>query len=201
MQKIQLTEDQIRKALKEHRQRKEAAEALGVSTDTLRRRCQTLGIPHAKTGPKLGQNKGKNNPMWKGGQPIVKGYRWIRMPEHPNATTAGYIAEHRLVMSKLLGRPLDEGEVVHHKNRNKLDNRPENLELIGSNAEHLQAELGGCPIHALCCKLHLKRTDILQALEGGDWSQLRESDRWTNKCEALAHLAYGSILLQDPEQP
>ena len=32
-------------------------------------------------------------------------------------------------MSELLGRPLCEGESVHHRNLLKDDNRPENLEL------------------------------------------------------------------------
>lgn len=38
--------------------------------------------------------------------------------------------EHRLVMERLLRRPLVRTEVVHHKNYNPLDNRPENLELM-----------------------------------------------------------------------
>jgi hypothetical protein len=57
------------------------------------------------------------------------GYRIVRRPGHPNARASGAILEHRLVMSEVLGRPLRRDENVHHINGNRLDNRPENLEL------------------------------------------------------------------------
>ncbi len=57
------------------------------------------------------------------------GYRYFYKPSHPNAGRNGQIAEHTIIMSKILGRPLEKKESVHHKNGIKLDNSPENLEL------------------------------------------------------------------------
>jgi hypothetical protein len=76
------------------------------------------------------KRKGKESPVWKGGIMRSGGYRYIYKPEHPNVSHSGvYVAEHVLVMSESLGRALYKGEVVHHINGVKNDNRIENLEL------------------------------------------------------------------------
>ena len=44
--------------------------------------------------------------------------------------------EHTVVAEQLLGRPLRPGEVVHHIDGDKRNNRLENLRVFSSQAEH-----------------------------------------------------------------
>ena len=84
--------------------------------------------------------KGKDNPRWKGGKRIARGYVSILSKDHPSANKEGYVMEHRLVMEKSLNRFLTKEEVVHHKDGDKRNNSIENLELFSSNADHRKSE-------------------------------------------------------------
>jgi hypothetical protein len=46
----------------------------------------------------------------------------------------------RVVMERLIGRQLTSAEVVHHINGDSTDDRPENLRLFASHAEHMRHE-------------------------------------------------------------
>lgn len=77
----------------------------------------------------------ENHPSWKGGRRINhNGYVQVRVKGH-HRTVNGYVFEHILVIEEKLERKLKPNEQVHHINKIKTDNRPENLEVIDI-AEH-----------------------------------------------------------------
>jgi hypothetical protein len=88
--------------------------------------------------PNYGKRKAETS-RWKGGRIKRLGYVYVYAPNHPNVNSIGYVAEHRLVMEKKLGRFLSKGEVVHHINGKRDDNRIKNLFLTiiaDHNREH-----------------------------------------------------------------
>ncbi len=74
---------------------------------------------------------GEKGPNWKGGEYTNdQGYIMIRKPNHPKATSNGYIRKHRMIMENFLGRILASDEIVHHINGDLKDNSIKNLQVI-----------------------------------------------------------------------
>lgn len=119
--------ERLRGLVAEGLSQNEIADLLGISQGGLNARFRQIGIPPLP--PRSGENHGG----WKGGRVINAGYVFVRPTAEdlqfalPNCS--GYVAEHRLIMARSLGRMLLPSETVHHKNGVRDDNRLENLQL------------------------------------------------------------------------
>jgi len=134
------------------------ADMLGVHRNTVRNRLIHFGIErHPKWrssySPKTPEHRGKlaaaRRAYWRANPATaefkmkisrtrattrnVGGYRTAYDPEYPDERR-----EHRLVIEQALGRRLQSGEVVHHMNSVRTDNRTENLMVFSSHAEHMR---------------------------------------------------------------
>ncbi len=78
-----------------------------------------------------------------------EGYKQIYKPNHPNARKNGYVPEHTYVATKGGKKGLKKGQVVHHKDGNKLNNDPKNL-VIMTRSEHAK-------LHNRKCKTSRKK--------------------------------------------
>jgi hypothetical protein len=101
---------------------KEAAEFLGTTEIMLRLLMRRYCIP---VKPR------EKSEVWYSGD----GYKYLLRPGHSDANLNGYVKEHRLVVEASLGRHLTDSEVVHHKDRDRLNNSLNNLEVM-TQSEH-----------------------------------------------------------------
>lgn len=76
------------------------------------------------------------------------GYMYCRTePKHPKANSKGLYPLHRVVAENKIGRLLNDNEDVHHVDENKMNNHPDNLEVL-TKAEHT--------------RLHMKKNGVVE---------------------------------------
>lgn len=73
----------------------------------------------------------------------LNGYIAIYMPEHKRSFDNGCVYEHILVAEKILGRELNDGECVHHIDKNRTNNEDSNLMVFKTNEDHICYHAGG----------------------------------------------------------
>ncbi len=158
------------------------------------RNCLACGAPFR---PRGGHNRycsrecgiparsGKNAPTYKGGSVNHNGYKLI-------CISGKRMLEHRHVMEVHLKRKLEPGEVVHHKDHNRLNNSLDNLELIPTHSIHLkqhlctgyrsetQKECSRCHVIKLRTEFNLSTGRLLGRL----------NDRNTSECKACRAIWY-----------
>ena len=104
-------------------------------------RAKRLGVPESELPDGRGRHgmhaTGSSHPRWNdvGGYVDQDGYvHWRVGKGHPLADPRGYAFAHRVVLAAA-GIVLASDEVAHHRNREKADNRFENLQVM-KRAEH-----------------------------------------------------------------
>lgn len=136
----------------------EIAQILGrsqIAIKVKRKKMGMVGNPRARRLSEEARQRmrikptGSDSSAWKGGRRISSsGYVELFVPDHPRARANGYVFEHIIVLEKKLGRSLLPDEETHHKDENKQNNSPENLQSV-THMEHLM-------IHGLTKERHGK---------------------------------------------
>jgi len=57
---------------------------------------------------------------------VVQVYKQLYRPAHPKASVTGMVAEHIILTEQELGRALEKGELVHHCDFDRLNNKASN---------------------------------------------------------------------------
>ncbi len=100
------------------------------------------------------RQRGRLGPHWRGGK-CVNGCGYMTVRIYADDPTFGLmnkkphgvkekvkvVLEHRLVMTRFLGRRLESWEIVHHRNGIRTDNRLSNLELVTPDSHCIYSQL------------------------------------------------------------
>lgn len=98
------------------------------------------------------------------GQPGKRHWAWVPIGTRGRSSGGKYIRvkvgepdvwdyEHRVIAAEKLGRRLEKGEIVHHLNGDKIDNRPENL-VVMTASTHMSLKNHGHPRCPICAHKH-----------------------------------------------
>ncbi len=120
----------------------EVAAIAGTSRQRLARWMEFWGLPR-RTGTEgraiyCDKRQLSRSPNWQGGQwkHGQSGTWYTYAPHHPRKDNSGAVATHILVAEARIGRYLRPGEVVHHLDKDRDNNAPDNLCVMLSK-EHL----------------------------------------------------------------
>jgi hypothetical protein len=106
---------------------------LGRTAISVRQRALRLGLKHGL--------KGRMNPAYKNGNLVDRYVKLYGKYECPYADEKGNVNEHVYVWWLNHGATIEDGEVIHHKDLNPLNNNIENLVKM-TNEEH-------CRMHSI----------------------------------------------------
>lgn len=129
---------------------------VGVISKTIHNWVTFFGFP-------INRYRGNKSHNWKGGKHKrgAAQYMKVWMPSHPRSTAVGYVNEHCLVMEKHLGRHINKGEVIHHKDLDISNNNINNLLLCKNQSEHVSIHHLLNNISLKWCKEQLKLGNIV----------------------------------------
>lgn len=117
------------------------------------------------------------------GRILVHGYYAVYKPGASGCGKAleDYFYEHVLVAESAIGRRLQKGEVVHHKDKNKANNNPDNLMVFKSTADHIRFHWGAEAV----------------LLDDGSYSTVRKNKRTTERANRSRRTISREDLLEE----
>ena len=96
------------------------------------------------TNARLGYKKGNpvrfisgHNNHYNGGKAMLGGYPGMLVKGHRRADTRGYVRKTVLIAEKIVGKPLSPKVIIHHHDKNTLNNDNSNLVICENQAYHM----------------------------------------------------------------